>query len=65
MLFLDLADAPVPGARPVGDPNNAWWVPAFIGGIVVIGLVVYFGAKFIRRSQGVDIDLVYRELPPE
>ncbi len=36
-----------------------------IGGIVVVGLVVYFGAKYIRRSQGVDIDLVYKELPPE
>jgi hypothetical protein len=36
-----------------------------MGGIVVFGLVVYYGAKLIRRGQGVDIDLVYRELPPE
>ena len=34
-------------------------------GIVVIGLVIYYGAKYVRRSQGIDIDLVYRELPPE
>ena len=34
-------------------------------GIVVIGLVIFYGAKYIRRSQGIDIDLVYRELPPE
>ena len=33
--------------------------------IVVIGLVIFYAAKFIRRSQGIDIDLVYRELPPE
>jgi hypothetical protein len=26
---------------------------------------VYYLAKYVRRSQGVDVDLVYRELPPE
>jgi len=26
---------------------------------------VYYVAKVVRRSQGVDVDLVYRELPPE
>jgi len=36
-----------------------------MGMIVVIGLAVYYGAKMVRRGQGVDIDLVYRELPPE
>ena len=36
-----------------------------MGMIVVVGLAVYFVAKFIRRSQGIDIDLVYKELPPE
>jgi hypothetical protein len=45
--------------------DNLWQIPAFMGMIVVIGLVLYYGAKMVRRSQGVDIDLVYRELPPE
>ena len=35
------------------------------GMIVAVGLIVYFGARFIRARQGIDIDLVYRELPPE
>ena len=65
MLFLTWLTLQYPALALYGDPNNAWWVPVFIAGIVVIGLVVYFGAKIIRRSQGVDIDLVYRELPPE
>jgi hypothetical protein len=26
---------------------------------------VYYVAKAVRRSQGVDLDLVYKELPPE
>ena len=37
-----------------GGSRPSWAV------IVVIGLVIYYGAKFIRRSQGIDIDLVYR-----
>ena len=59
-----LRRAAVPTAR-VGGDSSAWWVPAFMIGIVVIGLVIFYGAKYIRRSQGIDIDLVYRELPPE
>jgi APA family basic amino acid/polyamine antiporter len=65
MLFLTWLTLQYPALALYGDANNAWWVPAFIGGIVVIGLIIYFGAKYIRRSQGIDIDLVYRELPPE
>ena len=49
----------------LGSSDNAWWVPAFMGGIVVVGLVVYYGARLIRSGQGIDVDLVYRELPPE
>jgi APA family basic amino acid/polyamine antiporter len=64
MLFLVYAVLQYPPLA-LGDSKNAWWVPAFMGGIVVIGLAIFYGAKFIRRSQGIDIDLVYRELPPE
>jgi len=64
MLFLTWCVLAFPPLA-IGSPDNAWWVPVFIAGIVVIGLVVYFGAKLIRRGQGIDIDLVYRELPPE
>ncbi|HEX7950377.1 MAG TPA: APC family permease [Candidatus Limnocylindrales bacterium] len=65
MVFLTWLTLQYPALALYGDPNNAWWVPAFIGGIIVIGLIVYYGAKYIRRGQGIDIDLVYRELPPE
>ncbi len=65
MVVPDLVTLPYPALAIDGDSDNAWWVPTFMGVIVVVGLVVYFGAKFIRRSQGIDIDLVYKELPPE
>ncbi len=49
----------------LGSADNTWWVPAFFGAIIVIGLAVYFIAKAVRSSQGIDITLVYKELPPE
>jgi hypothetical protein len=35
--------------------------------LVTLGaaIVYYLGAKVIRRAQGVDIDLAYKEVPPE
>jgi amino acid transporter len=65
MLFLTWLTVTYPGLALAGDPNNLWQIPAFMGMIVVVGLVIYYGAKFVRRSQGIDVDLVYRELPPE
>ncbi len=65
MLYLTWCTLAFPALALAGNPNNWWQVPAFMGMIVVVGLVVYFGSKYIRRSQGIDIDLVYRELPPE
>jgi len=65
MLFLVYLTVTYPGLALAGNPDNLWQIPAFMGMIVVVGLVVFYAAKFIRRSQGIDIDLVYKELPPE
>jgi basic amino acid/polyamine antiporter, APA family len=52
-------------ALAIGTSSHWWYVPAFMGGTAAFGLLVYYVAKYVRRSQGVDVDLVYRELPPE
>jgi basic amino acid/polyamine antiporter, APA family len=65
MLFLVWLTVTYPALALAGNPDNLWQIPAFMGMIVVIGLVLYFGAKAVRSSQGIDVDLVYRELPPE
>ena len=65
MLFLVWLTVTYPALALAGNPDNLWQIPAFMGMIVVIGLVLYYGAKAVRSSQGVDVDLVYRELPPE
>jgi amino acid transporter len=64
MIFLTWMVLKYP-ALAIGSTKNEWWVPAFIGGIVVVGLLLYYVPKMVRRSQGINIDLVYQELPPE
>lgn len=38
---------------------------AFVLGIYVVGLVIYFVAAAIRNQQGVNLNLLYSEIPPE
>jgi hypothetical protein len=52
-------------ALAIGTTSHWWYVPAFMGATALFGLLVYYIAKYVRRSQGVDVDLVYHELPPE
>jgi amino acid transporter len=46
-----------------GATNMYSWI--FVLALLVSGLVYYFGAKFIQANKGVDLDLAYREIPPE
>jgi len=36
-----------------------------MGGSIVAGFVLYYGARAVQRARGVDISLSYREIPPE
>lgn len=38
---------------------------AFVLGIYITGVVIYFIAAAIRRREGVNLDLLYGEIPPE
>ena len=64
MIFLvyDVLKYP---ALAIGTTSHWWYVPVFMGATALFGLLVYYVAKYVRRSQGVDVDLVYHELPPE
>jgi basic amino acid/polyamine antiporter, APA family len=37
----------------------------FVIGIYLAGVVIYYAAKAIQRRRGIDLDLLYREIPPE
>jgi amino acid transporter len=37
----------------------------FVIGVYVAGAAIYFAAKAIQKRRGVDLDLLYREIPPE
>ena len=64
MVFLTWEVWHYPALALSGDTGNRWYIPAFMGGIVVVGLLIYYVGRAVRRRQGIDVDLVYRELPP-
>jgi amino acid transporter len=48
-----------------GNPSNIWWIPAFLGALIVIGLLLYYVPLYLRKREGVNVGFVYKELPPE
>jgi hypothetical protein len=36
-----------------------------VAGVFVLGLVFYYVMKFIKRSQGIDVTLAFKEIPIE
>src|SRR5262249_31435950 len=42
-------------------PSSLW----FMGSMYILALVVYLVAKFVRKSQGIDLKAVYTEIPVE
>jgi APA family basic amino acid/polyamine antiporter len=42
-----------------------WQGFAFMGALIVIGLLIFFIARAVRATQGINLDLIYSELPPE
>ena len=65
MVFLTWETWHYPALALSGNTGNRWQIFAFMGGIVIAGLLIYYIARAVRRRQGVDIDLVYQELPPD
>jgi hypothetical protein len=61
-LVYDVLEYP---ALAIQTHAHWWYVPGFMAAIVVVGLSIFYIAKAVRKSQGINIDLVYRELPPE
>ena len=50
------------------DPNAAGHDPAqvsIVAGVFVSGLIFYFVMKMIKRSQGIDVTLAFKEIPIE
>jgi len=42
-----------------------WQGLLFMVALIVIGLVIYGLARVVRANQGIQLDLIYQELPPE
>jgi len=40
-------------------------VPAWFGGLIVVGALLYYIPRYIRARRGINVSFVYKELPPE
>jgi amino acid transporter len=49
----------------VGGPISYESMFAGVIGPMIAGVLIYFIAKAYRKSQGIDMDLAFREIPPE
>ena len=54
------------------DPNNLYGISyrnqasmIFMGSMYLLAIIIYVVAKVVRKSQGVDLNLVYKEIPVE
>lgn len=54
------------------DPGNLYGISyrntsslIFMGVMYLLAIIIYVAAKFYRKSQGVDLDKVYKEIPVE
>jgi APA family basic amino acid/polyamine antiporter len=52
---------PGSGASLSANPGKLWLAL----GIYALAFAIYFVSRAVRRSQGIDLSLTYRELPPE
>src|SRR6202043_3051738 len=48
-----------------GNRDDWWWIPAWLAGLIVGGVLLYYIPSVIRASQGINVRFVYKELPPE
>ena len=49
----------------IGTSGVNWIATAYISSLVGLGVITYVLAKYYRKKEGIDIDLVYEEIPPE
>jgi amino acid transporter len=52
-------------ANPAIGIAQWWYSPVFLVAVAAVGLLIYYVAKAVQKSKGIDISLAYKELPPE
>src|SRR3984893_17140703 len=64
-VALAIVSTQYPALVMNGNTANFWWIPAWFGGLIVGGALLYYIPKWIRGRQGINVGFVYKELPPE
>ena len=49
----------------IGTSGVNWIATAYIASLIGLGVITYVIARRVRSKEGIDLDLVYKEIPPE
>ena len=63
--LLAVVSTQYPALVMQGNDANFWWIPAWFGGLIVAGSLLYYIPRYIRARRGINVSFVYKELPPE
>jgi amino acid transporter len=61
LIVINFTLDPFSGVNPQASPVMFWFTLAMFP----VGFGLYYLAKAIRKSQGIDISLAYRQIPPD
>jgi amino acid transporter len=60
-IVWNFARDPFSGVNPTASPGMFWTSLAFFP----LGVVLYYVSVAVRRRQGIDLELAFREIPPD
>ena len=60
VVFYELFASPVVGVSQGSLIGTAIVVLTYI-----VGISIYYAAKYYRKREGIDLDFVFRQIPPE
>lgn len=61
MAIMSYLYLTIPALGVVGTPYAAFPIL----GLPIIAIVIYYGMRAYRKRQGIDLDMVFKEIPPE
>jgi len=60
-IVWNFARDPSSGVNPTASPGMFWTSLAFFP----LGVLLFYVSKVVRRRQGIDLELAFREIPPD
>jgi APA family basic amino acid/polyamine antiporter len=64
MAFLVWATVKYPPLA-IGTASHRWWIPVYLAALALVAVAIYEVAARLQARRGVDVSMVFAELPPD